>query len=253
MARNTGIGWATATWNPWMGCTKVTEGCKNCYMFREQKGYGKDPTKIRRSKTTFHDPIKWKEHERIFVCSWSDFFHEDIPDEWRLAAWDVIRQTPQHTYMFLTKRPQFIRQGLPKDWMENWKYDYRHVWLGVSVELQKYIHRVDTLLSIPAMVHLLSAEPLLGPLDLRGRLTTSDIIDYGYAGLDWVIVGGESDPNKPRKMEEACVYDLQSQCLEDNIPFYFKQWGGSSKKNKVWGGDALAGSNYKEIPHEISS
>ena len=113
MGLNSKIGWCTATWNPWMGCTKTSAGCQNCYMFREQIRYGHNPTVIRRSKTTFNDPLKWKKPERIFVCSWSDFFHPHVPATWRDDAWDIMREADQHTYMLLTKRSQPRPQVCP--------------------------------------------------------------------------------------------------------------------------------------------
>ena len=240
--------WWTKTWNPWYGCSKVTEGCANCYMFREQKQYGRNPKQLNRSKTKFHEPMKWKEPELVFVCSWSDFWYEKVDPEWRKAAFDVIRETPQHIYLIPTKRVQHIRSGLPEDWGKEWNGDYGHVWLGCSVELPKYLYRIDALLTIPTTNHFLSAEPLLGSLDLTGRLATPEIIDYGYGGLDWVIVGGESDHKKPRKMLGEWVTPIQQLCEKLGIPFFFKQWGGSTKIDGIWGGNLLGGKTYHETP-----
>ena len=103
MAKTTGIEWATATWNPWHGCTKVSPGCAHCYMYRDKTRYGQNPAAVTRSKTTFFDPLKWKEPQaRIFTCSWSDFFIEEA-DAWRPEAWNIIQNTPQHSYLILTK------------------------------------------------------------------------------------------------------------------------------------------------------
>ena len=110
MGNKTGIEWCTSTWNPWRGCHKLRAGCKNCYMFREQNQYGHDPNIVVRSKTTFNDPLKWKEPAKVFVNSWSDFFIEEA-DPWRDEAWDIMRRTPHLTYQILTKRPENIPVG----------------------------------------------------------------------------------------------------------------------------------------------
>ena len=115
LTRQHAISWTEATWNPWMGCTKVSEGCDNCYMFREQRQYGNDPEVVRRSKTKFRFPLTLKEPSLIFTCSWSDWFHVDA-DPWRDEAWEIVRATPQHTYQILTKRPGRILRHLPADW-----------------------------------------------------------------------------------------------------------------------------------------
>src|SRR5215472_9745754 len=128
MGGATGIEWTDATWNPWMGCRKVSPACAHCYMFSDQRRYGHDPGVIRRSKTTFDAPLRWPTEEKlVFTCSWSDWFIEDA-DEWRPEAWEVIRQTPHLTYQILTKRPELIADRLPADWGRGWP----NVWLGVS-------------------------------------------------------------------------------------------------------------------------
>ena len=138
MAEKTWIEWADATWNPWWGCHKVSTGCKNCYMFRDMKRYGRDANIVKRtSPSTFNSPLKWannyvlRARARIFTCSYSDWFIEEA-DEWRNEAWDIIRDTPQFDYLILTKRPENIKDRLPKDW-EN---GYPNVWLGISAENQ---------------------------------------------------------------------------------------------------------------------
>lgn len=140
MGKHTGIAWAECTWNPWRGCTKISAGCDHCYMYRDQARYGQDPRVVTRSKTTFRDPFRWKTPKRIFTCSWSDFFHGSA-DPWRDQAWDIIRQTPHHTYLILTKRPGRIPRHLPSDWGDGWP----HVWLGVSVESQTETFRLQHL------------------------------------------------------------------------------------------------------------
>ena len=217
MAENTAISWASATWNPWRGCTKISPGCKNCYMFRDQIKYGHDPEVVVRSKTTFIDPRRWAEPQRIFTCSWSDFFHE-AADPWRAEAWDIIQQTPEHLYLILTKRPERIAAHLPlaPDNRVTQHYDptwpWTNVWLGVSVETQKYTSRMDVLRQVP--VHgnqrFVSAEPLLGPLELD------------LAGFGWVITGGESGPGH-RPMEPDWCRSIRDQCKAAGVMYHHKQ------------------------------
>lgn len=227
------IEWTDATWNPWMGCHKVSQGCKNCYMYREQTQYGNDPSLIRRSKTTFTAPLKWSEPKRVFTCSWSDFFIEEA-DEWRGEAWDIIRQTPYHTYQILTKRPENIVARLPLDWNIGWP----NVWLGVSAEDQDNAdQRIPYLLRIPAAIRFVSCEPLLGPINLSKTLlseTSNDSFNALFPRLtyqlDWVIVGGESGP-KSRAMHPDWARVIRDQCQDSLIPFFFKQWGGKNRLN----------------------
>jgi protein gp37 len=232
MAKDSAIEWTDATWNPWMGCTKVSEGCKNCYMFREQQRYGHDPTVLRSSKTTFRDPLKWKEPKMIFVCSWSDFFHEDVPERWRKDAMDIIYYCPQHTFLLLTKRPEVVRKYV----MDDWWYVCKNAWLGVTVENQNHVNRLSELYDIPASMKFLSAEPLLGPLDLSEHM--------GF--IDWVIAGGESGPDF-REMKEEWATDLRDQCVDAGVPFFFKQWSGLRPK-KDPRGMVLDGQEWKETP-----
>jgi protein gp37 len=218
MSDQTTIAWTEATWNPWMGCTKVSAGCDNCYMFREQRQYGNDPELVRRSKTKFADPLKWKEPRRIFTCSWSDWFHKDA-DAWRAEAWAIIKATPQHTYQILTKRPGRIARHLPADWGAG----YPNVWLGVSIESQEQIHRLWQLLAVPASIRWASCEPLLGPLtiaDAVGPLHTANLL----RGLDWLVVGGESGPDGVRReMDLEWAALLQRECRDAGTAFFFKQ------------------------------
>jgi protein gp37 len=234
MAKNSNIEWTDATWNPWMGCTKVSPGCRNCYMFRDQKRFGHDPTVIRRSKTTFRNPLRWKEPRMIFVCSWSDFFHEDVPLTWLDEAWDIMRRTPHHTYLLLTKRASVIRHSLPEDW-EN---GYPNVWIGVSVESNEQDWRLVALEEISATVKFVSAEPLLGPFETLYSFTPS---------IDWVIVGGESGPDY-RQMNLDWARSIRDQCQKAEVPFFFKQIGGSKKINGAWGGRLLDGREWNEVP-----
>ena len=228
MGETTGISWATATWNPWMGCTKVSAGCDHCYMFREQRQYGHDPQVVRRSKTTFGAPLKWKDPELIFTCSWSDWFHKDA-DLWRGEAWDVIRRSPQHTYMILTKRPGRIARHLPPDWGAGWP----NVWLGTSVESNEFLSRVRILRDVPAALRFISAEPLLAPLP-----------DLDLAGIGWVITGGESGPGH-RPIDPEWVRAIRDQAVAAGVPFHHKQWGGMRPKSA---GKLLDGREWCEIP-----
>ncbi|MDP1891488.1 MAG: DUF5131 family protein, partial [Gemmatimonadaceae bacterium] len=149
MGKETGIAWTQHTWNPWQGCTKVSPGCAHCYMFRDKKRYGNDPEVVIRSKpATFNKPLSWREPARVFTCSWSDWFHE-AADGWRDEAWDIVRRTPHLTYQILTKRPERILAHLPWGaYGDPWP----NVWLGVSLENQRWVERADLLATIPAAV-----------------------------------------------------------------------------------------------------
>lgn len=212
MGEQTQISWTNATWNPWHGCAKVSAGCKNCYMFREKKQYGQDPTLVVRSKTKFNDPLKWvksgKTPRYCFTCSWSDFFIAQA-DLWRSDAWEVIRATPQITYQILTKRPERIAMGLPDDWGTG----YPNVWLGVSVENRESKRRIDILRDVPATLRFLSLEPLL-----------EDLGDLDLPGIGWAIAGGESGPGA-RPMHPNWARSVRDQCHAAAVPFFFKQWG----------------------------
>jgi protein gp37 len=177
----TPIGWTDATWNPWIGCEHVSTGCDNCYMFSDMRRYGQNPEVVRRTMSaTFNAPLKWvrknSEIQRVFTCSWSDFFITDA-DEWRSEAWEIIRRTPQLTYQILTKRPVLIQRRLPADWGEGWP----NCWLGVTMESRDYLERLNVLRRVPAAIRFASFEPVqenLGDIDLTG--------------IHWAIIGGES-------------------------------------------------------------
>ena len=223
MGKNTAITWTDHSWNPWQGCHKVSTACDNCYMYREKKRYGQDPgTVVRSSNKTFNQPLRWWEPAKVFTCSWSDFFIEEA-DEWRFWAWYIIMKTPHLTYQILTKRPERIKDCLPKDWGNGWP----NVWLGVTAENQEMADlRVPILLQIPAAVRFVSVEPMLGPVDLDSYLVVG--ADYPWSimckGIDWVICGGESGP-RARPMHPDWVRSLRAQCQVVGVPFFFKQWG----------------------------
>jgi protein gp37 len=226
MAKLSEIEWTEATWNPWHGCLRISPGCAHCYMYRDKKRYGQDPSFVTKSKTSFDAPLKWQKPRLIFTCSWSDFFIEEA-DPWREDAWNVIRNTPQHTYQILTKRPERINSHLPSDW------PFENVWLGVSVENQRFYNRINVLQRIPSQVRFLSLEPLLAPMPA-----------LPLDGISWVIVGGESGPHC-RPMKAQWVREIQLQCLTSRVPFFFKQWGGVRKRTA---GRTLDGKEWNEMP-----
>ncbi|MDB5311600.1 MAG: hypothetical protein JWO38_5802 [Gemmataceae bacterium] len=203
------------TWNPWVGCTRVSAGCLNCYMFRQQREYGRDPGAVRRTKT-WGDPVRWQRAaakagrtEFVFTCSWSDWFHE-AADPWRDEAWAVVKRCPNLTFQVLTKRAERIADHLSSDWGNG----YDNVWLGVSVERDDYAGRADLLRPIPARVRWVCAEPLLGPLP-----------SLDLTGIHWVVCGGESGPDW-RAMDPAWAGRLRDACRAASVPFYFKQGNG---------------------------
>lgn len=234
MNANSNIEWTDHSWNPWYGCHKISQGCDHCYMYSEQQRYGRDPNQVQRSRTTFKAPLGWAKKARrsgdrmkVFTCSWSDFFIADA-DEWRGDAWDIIRSTPELTYLILTKRPERIRACLPDDWGQGWD----HVWLGVSVEDQAAADlRIPYLMRIPTYHRFISAEPLIGPLEWigpAGEVTSDDNFNalhprHSYT-IQWLIVGGESG-SLARPCDPVWVRMLRDQCLAAHVPFFFKQWG----------------------------
>ena len=215
MADTSAIEWTDATWNPWMGCEKVSPGCAHCYMYREQRQYGHDPSVVRRSKTKFAEPLKWSGPKLVFTCSWSDWFHPGA-DPWRDEAWGVIRATQDLTYQILTKRPELILDRLPADWGDG----YENVWLGVSIENSRFTWRADALREVPAAIRFVSAEPLLGSLfESHGKREPLDV-----AGIDWLIVGGESGPDS-RELDLKWAIELAEACDAAGTAFFMKQLG----------------------------
>ncbi len=217
----TKIEWTEKVWNPSIGCTKISEGCKNCYaesFAKRLQAMGmedyKDGFKFKILPHRLNEPLKIKKPQKFFVNSMSDLFHDDMPEEYLNQIFDVINQTPQHTYQILTKRVEnmyiyFQNHNVPQN-----------VWLGVTVENSKYSYRIDILKKINATIKFISFEPLI---DSAGKIDLTDI--------DWVIVGGESGYNG-RPMKPECVNEIYLQCQEKNIPFFFKQWG-------TWGSDGI--------------
>ena len=261
MAKTTGIQWAGATWNPWYGCRKVSAGCVNCYAERWAKRAGRDFSQVTRAAdATFYAPLKWKEPGLIFVCSLGDFFFDGseigdytgnirVVNYWRSCAWDVMRQSPQHVYLILTKRPENITRMLPPDWGAGWP----NVWLGVTVESDKYCYRAAHLTGIP--VHndkrFISYEPAVGML--AGGRTSSGLINLlSNKKIRWLIAGGESGPGarpaSPHWFEWQC-----DECARTGVPFFLKQLGGTRKIDGAFGGYTLPdGSQPRGVPPSLS-
>lgn len=230
MAEHSGIEWTDATWNPWYGCKEVSPGCAHCYARREMERYGRDFDTVTRSKTKFTDPLTWKSPRVVFTCSWSDWFHE-AADPWRDEAYDVIRQTPQHTYLILTKRIERAMERLPwSAFGDPWP----NVWLGVSVENQRFAHRARLLATLPAAVRFVSAEPLLGPVALNLR------------GIHWVIAGGESGPEW-RPTDPDWLRSLRDACAGAGVKYFLKQLGGYPDP-RAHGKAVLDGKRWTERP-----
>lgn len=228
------IEWTELTWNPTTGCDKLSAGCKFCYaevMSRRLHAMGlekyRNGFQLTVHPDTLKDPFTWSGKRLVFVNSMSDLFHEAVPLTFIQMVFEVMNLTPQHTYQVLTKRADRLAEVAHHlDWTPN-------IWMGVSVEDQRVLHRIEGLRSTPAQVKFLSCEPLIGPLpgmDLRG--------------IDWVIVGGESG-RKPRPMHEAWVLDIKRQCEVFGVDFFFKQWGGTNKKKA---GRVLEGRTWDAMP-----
>ncbi|MDD5008171.1 MAG: phage Gp37/Gp68 family protein [Syntrophorhabdaceae bacterium] len=236
MALGSNIEWTTSTWNPVTGCTKLSLGCMNCYAERMalrlqamgQRNY------VNGFKVTTHErslelPLKWKKPQTIFVNSMSDLFHPDVPTEFIVKVFEVMQVANWHRYQILTKRSGRLLEicsSLP--WSAN-------IWMGVTVENQECLHRIDDLRNTPAKTKFLSLEPLLGPLPC-----------LNLENIDWVIVGGESGPGA-RPMEKEWAVDICNQCKANKVPFFFKQWGGVHKK---LAGRKLEGRTWSEMPSE---
>jgi protein gp37 len=234
MALNTSIEWTGSTWNPVTGCSKISAGCKNCYAERMamrlkamgQKNYTKGFS-LSLHQNVLRNPVKWKKPQRIFVNSMSDLFHEEIPFSFVQNVFDVMNQANWHSFQILTKRAERLNEMANLlDWGGN-------IWAGVTVENSDYVYRIDLLRSLPVKLKFISFEPLLGPI---GKIDLH--------GIDWVIVGGESGPHF-REISKEWVVEIRDQCLQKDIPFFFKQWGGWNKKKN---GSLLEGMYWKQFP-----
>jgi protein gp37 len=234
MAQNSKIEWTESTWNPVTGCTKISIGCKNCYAERialRLKAAGQ-PNYRRGFRVTAHPhvlevPLRWRQPRTIFVNSMSDLFHKDVPLDFILKIFEVMRRASHHRFQALTKRSRRMLQLAPNlPWPEN-------VWMGVTVENARYTFRIDDLRQTSAAVKFISFEPLLGPIP-----------NLDLNGIDWVIVGGESGPGA-RLMKSEWATDIRDQCLAAGVPFFFKQWGGVNKKKN---GRILDGRTWNQMP-----
>ena len=217
MAQRSTIEWTEATWNPVTGCTKVSPGCAHCYAetFAERfRGVPGHPYQrgfdLQLRPERLEQPLAWRQPRMIFVNSMSDLFHEDVPEDYIRDVFKVMRRAHRHTFQVLTKRSERLEELAPKlPWPRN-------VWMGVSVENQRWTPRTDALRTVKAKVRFLSCEPLLGPLKLDLR------------GIHWVIVGGESGPHA-RRMNPDWVRDIRRQCAAADVAFFFKQWGAHNE------------------------
>lgn len=232
------IEWTEMTWNPTTGCDKLSAGCKFCYaetMTKRLKGMGQEKYsegfKFRIHPSALLIPYTWTKPQLVFVNSMSDLFHKKSPLEFIQQVFEVMNNTPEHTYQVLTKRGDILEKYAPfLTFTDN-------IWMGVSVENEKVIHRIDSLRGVNADIRFLSLEPLIGPLP-----------NLNLDGIHWVIVGGESGA-KARPIKEEWVQDIRLQCLEAGVPFFFKQWGG---KNKKAAGRTLNGRTYDEMPELLA-
>ncbi len=250
----TNIEWTDATWNPVAGCSLASSGCKNCYAMKMArrleamdiekykaltKKQGKNVTwngVVREDYDSLSAPLRWKKPRKIFVNSMSDLFHELVSDDFIYAVWDVMRQTPQHNYQILTKRPEkmqdIVSNGI-KDVLPN-------VWLGTSVEDSDVVKRIDFLRETPASIRFISFEPLIGSV---GDVDLSDI--------HWAIVGGESGVNA-RPIKEEWIDEIHDQCDLYQTAFFFKQWGAwgkdNQKRSKKANGREYRGRTWDEMP-----
>jgi len=241
--KTTKIEWTDKTWNPVTGCTKTSAGCVNCYaevMARRLQAMGTDKYQNGFTLTTHKDvlgePLQWRKKHNIFVCSMSDLFHNDVPEEFINQVIGVIRLTPQHRYQFLTKRAERMSEYFQKHPIPE------NVWLGVTVENQDTKKRIEFLRNLKAPIRFLSCEPLL-----------EDLGELNLENIDWVIVGGESGTSA-RQMKPEWVYSIQKQTEKQGSAFFFKQWGtwGSDgvKRNKHENGKLLNGKIEQQMPIE---
>ncbi len=243
MSTQSRIEWTEVTWNPVTGCDKVALGRDNCYALALAKRlkamgadkYQKDGNSVTSGPgfaVTTHpkalsQPLKWRSPKMVFVNSMSDLFHAKVPLEFVQEIFNVMEKTPQHTYQVLTKRAHRMRKVSHKlRWPTN-------LWMGVTVEDSSALDRIEQLRAIPAKTKFLSCEPLLGSLE-----------HLDLSGIDWVIAGGESGPNH-RPIEATWVVEIRDACLRQQVPFFFKQWGGRTPKQR---GRTLDGRTWDQYP-----
>lgn len=219
MAEKSKIEWTESTWNPVTGCTKISEGCQHCYaerMARRLYAMGQEKYKncfmVTMHEDCLDEPLSWKKPQIIFVCSMSDLFHKDVPDEFIIKVFEVMNKAYWHTFQVLTKRAERLEQIAPKlSWTKN-------IWLGVTVESDNQKKRIPYLIRTPAHIKYLSIEPMI-----------TEIKELSLENINWVIVGGESGPGA-RPIQEDWVTSIRDNCIAHEVPFFFKQWGGVNKK-----------------------
>ncbi len=230
------IEWTEMTWNPTTGCNKISAGCKFCYaeiMAKRLQAMGIekyiDGFKLRLHEDSLLTPYSWKSPKIVFVNSMSDLFHKNVPIAFIKKVFQVMKENPQHVFQILTKRADILLYYDKEDWLE-WTHN---IWMGVSVEDEKRMNRIDLLRQTKARTKFLSCEPLI-----------SGLPNIKLEGIDWVIVGGESG-RTPRPIEKKWVIDIKTQCKKSKVAFFFKQWGGTNKKKS---GRLLDGKIYSEMP-----
>jgi protein gp37 len=234
MAQTSTIEWTEATWNPVTGCDQVSPGCAHCYAktFAERwRGIPGHPYEqgfdLRLWPKRIDVPLRWRKPKTIFVNSMSDLFHEEIPIAFVQEIFATMRAAHWHTFQILTKRHEHLLELAGElDWAPN-------VWMGVTIENRRFVHRADALRAVPAAVRFISAEPLLGPLP-----------GLNLAEIDWLIAGGESGPGH-RRIDADWVRDLRDRCAVEDVAFFFKQWGGHRAKSN---GRELDGRRWDESP-----
>lgn len=238
MGDKSGIEWTDATWNPVTGCTAISAGCDHCYAellsYRLQRmGVAKysNGFEVTLHPEALNQPLRWKTSRRIFVNSMSDLFHARVPREYVRQIWDVMERCPQHTFQVLTKRPERMARFTAEFPAPS------NVWLGTSVEDARVIQRVDRLRECRAEVRFLSCEPLIGPLP-----------SLDLDGIHWVITGGESGDGA-RPCSPDWVREIRDRCLNSEVAFFHKQWGGKTPKS---GGRLLDGQTWDGYPDSVS-
>lgn len=253
MADKSSIEWTDATWNPVTGCDKISPGCKHCYAekfaerFRNVPGHPyQQGFDLKLWPERLDLPSRWRSPRTIFVNSMSDLFHEEVPDEFIDRVFASMETANWHKYQLLTKRSERMlawtaaRYSLKREpYKKPWP---RHVWIGVSVENEKYLSRISDLQRVPAVTRFLSVEPLLGPMNLEQKL---------LKGIHWVIVGGESGPGA-RPMNPDWARAVRESCLSAGVAFFFKQWGAHNSKGERVGkkvaGRRLDGRVWNQLP-----
>ena len=238
MSTISSIEWTEMTWNPVTGCTKISPGCKHCYaerMSRRLQGMGiekyENGFKVATHDSSLDEPLRWKKPRLVFVNSMSDLFHKSVPASFIESVFDVMNRAPRHTFQVLTKRPgRAALLGSRLNWTSN-------IWLGASIESEKWLGRLAPLSATGARTKFLSLEPLLGPLPA-----------LNLTEVDWVVVGGESGPGA-RPMEADWVREIRDNCVNSGTPFFFKQWGGVFKKKT---GRVLDDRTWDEMPEALA-